>query len=301
MLRSLILVILFSAAASAAIWPDHLGKYERKSVKTTVNEDPMWTENGGEEAEEASYGQFEVLAQRYKDPTGAYSASLAMKERPLQAGNYLITCSGHCPKDLASLIDKLPKMTHAALPTLGHYLPPKNLIPHSERYVLGPAGLHAAAPQIPASAIAFEFGPEGALARYRTPAGEATLAVFSYPTMEMARQQAAVLEKLPDVALKRSGPIVAIVLAPGNQAAADRLLAAVNYQAALSSDDQPIPMVLKPQSAAQMILAIIALAGIVLGFCLLSGIAFGALRVLARKFGYSDAGTPFTTLHLSDK
>ncbi len=301
MLRSIILAGLFVASASAAIWPQRLGVYERKSVQPASSAETSAAENGLEETEQASYGQFMILAARYKDPTGAYAAALEMKDRPLQVGNYLITCTGRCPKDLSALVEKLPKMSHAALPTLGNYLPAKNLIPHSDRYILGPIGLEAAAPQIPASAVAFDFGAEAALARYRISGGEATLAVFSYPTMQMARQQAGVLEKLPGVALKRSGPIIALVLAAGNQAAGDKLLAGVTYQAALSSDDQPLPLVLKPQSAAQMVLAIIALAGIVLGFCLLSGLAFGAFRVLARRFGYSDAGVPFTTLHLSDK
>jgi hypothetical protein len=306
MLRSIILAGLFVASATAQIWPNHLGKYERKSVmpladKTPGPENSQTLEFGEEDMEQASYGQFMVLAQVYKDPTGAYAAALTMRDRPLQVGNYLITCTGRCPKDLPALVEKLPKISHAALPTLPNYLPAKNLIPHSERYILGPVGLQAAAPGIPASAVAFDFGAEAALARYRIAGGEATLVIFSYPTMQMARQQAAVLEKLPNVALKRSGPIVALVLADGNQAAADKLLSGLNYQAALSSDDQPLPLVLKPQSAAQMVLAIIALAGIVLGFCLLSGLAFGAFRVLSRRFGYSDAGVPFTTLHLSDK
>jgi hypothetical protein len=300
MLRSLILSILFIVSASAAIWPEHLGKYERKSVKPLVLNNGT-TEYGNDEAEEANYGQFAVLAQRYKDSTGAYASSLEMREPPLQVGNYLITCTGNCPKNLASLVDGLPKVSHAALPTLRNYLPAKNLVPRSERYILGAEGLRAAAPQIPASAVNFEFAPEGDMARYRTRNGEATLAIFSYPNMEMARQQAAVLEKLPDAAVKRTGPLVALVLAPGGQAAATQLLAQINYQATVSSDDQQIPLVIRPQTAAQMVLGILALAGIVLGFCLLSGIAFGAFRVVSRRFGYSDAGTALTTLDLGDK
>jgi hypothetical protein len=119
--------------------------------------------------------------------------------------------------------------------------------------------------------------------------------------MQMARQQAAVLEKLPDAAVKRTGPLVALVLVPGGQAAAAQLLGQIDYKATISSDDQQIPLVIRPQTAAQMVLGILALAGIVLGFCLLSGIAFGAFRVVSRRFGYSDAGTAMTTLHLSDK
>jgi hypothetical protein len=50
-----------------------------------------------------------------------------------------------------------------------------------------------------------------------------------------------------------------------------------------------------------MVLSILSLSGIVLGFCLASGLAFGAVRVVARRFGYSDAGTSLTTLHLGGK
>ena len=302
MLRSLILAVLFIASASAAIWPEHLGKYERKSVKPVASQvSASPDEYGREEAEEASYGPFAVSAQRFKDSTGAYAASLEIREPHLQVGNYLITCTGNCPKNLIGLVETLPKMSHTALPTLRNYLPSKNLVAHSERYILGPAGLQSAAPQIPASAINFEFAPEGETARYRTASGEATLAIFSYPNMQMARQQAAVLEKLPDAAVKRTGPLVALVLAPGGQAAAAQLLGQIDYKATISSDDQQIPLVIRPQTAAQMVLGILALAGIVLGFCLLSGIAFGAFRVVSRRFGYSDAGTAMTTLHLSDK
>jgi hypothetical protein len=279
-----------------------LGKYERKSVKPAVISDRASADEYGEdEKEQANYGQFEVVAERYKDSTGAYAASLAMAQHALQVGNYLITCTGNCPKDLAALVEKLPKMSHAALPVLRDYFPAKNMVPRSERYILGPVGLRAAAPQIPEAAAAFQFGTEGEIARYRTPHGEAILAIFSYPTLELARQQAAVLEKLPDAVVKRTGFMVAVVLAPGNQAAADQLLAQINYQASVSWDEQKTPLVIRPQTAAQMILGIIALAGIVLGFCLFSGLAFGALRVVARRFGYSDARIALTTLHLSDK
>jgi len=49
------------------------------------------------------------------------------------------------------------------------------------------------------------------------------------------------------------------------------------------------------------VLAIFTLAGIVLGFCLLSGLAFGGLRILLRRFGHSDAESPMISLHLTDK
>ncbi len=50
-----------------------------------------------------------------------------------------------------------------------------------------------------------------------------------------------------------------------------------------------------------MILAIISLAGLLLAFCVLSGLAFGAMLIIARRFGYSGAEGSLITLHLSGK
>jgi len=177
-------------------------------------------------------------------------------------------------------------------------LPPKNLTVGSKRYIYGPAALAQFEPRIPASAVAFDFSAEGQLAKYRTPKGEATLAIFSYPTPVMARQQLTELQKVPGAAAKRTGALVAMVFAPDQTA--DALLSQVNYQASISMDQVP-PLVLKPESAAKMLLAIISLAGVVVVFCALSGLAFGMIRVFARKFGHLGAHDALITLHLADK
>ena len=62
----------------------------------------------------------------------------------------------------------------------------------------------------------------------------------------------------PGCAVKRTGPLVALVLAPGGQTAAAQLLDEINYQATVSSDDQQNPLELRPQTAAQMVLGILA-------------------------------------------
>src|ERR1700680_2139390 len=177
--RILILAILFVSSACAAIWPEHLGSYDRRSVEASQ---VATDENGREAAEEADYGRFQVSATVYKDSTGAYAAWLEAEGKPLQVGNYLITCTGNCPKNLAQLAEALPRVSHAPLPALGSYLPTKNLVPHSQRYILGPAGLRQTVPPIPESAVAFQFGTEGAIARYRVlrnePKSEATVAIF---------------------------------------------------------------------------------------------------------------------------
>ena len=306
---ALIVFAFFLTSASAAILPPRLGPHNKANsspVQTSQNQQ-VWSEYGFVSAENASYGPFRLTLWQMKDPTGAFAAAQWLKSTDPGAsliGNYVYSCSGKCPPagQLQTWLSTLPNLSRASYPNLDAHLPAKDLVPGSKRYILGPASLAQFEPRIPATAVGFDFSPEAQLAKFKNPNGQLTdLALFSYPTPGIARQQAATLAKLPDAVVKRAGPIVAVALAPGNQTAADHLLSQIGYTATVSTDDQPLPLVLTPKSAGQMILAICTLAGIVLGFCLLSGLVFAAFRIVSRKFGYSDAGTPYTTLHLTDK
>jgi hypothetical protein len=55
------------------------------------------------------------------------------------------------------------------------------------------------------------------------------------------------------------------------------------------------------RNAAQMILSIFKLAGVIIAFCVLSGLAFAGFRVLSRKIGKEDARGEMITLHLERK
>jgi len=303
--RLILAIVLASLPAAATMWPDKLGGLDRKSSNEVAADQYTPDEYGREAAEQADYGLFQVTGVRYKDSTGAYAASLEASDHPIQVDNYLIACSGKCPTDLATLAKALPRISHAPLPVLKDYLPPQNKIPNSERYIMGVNGLHSNLPQITDSAVALDFGTEGESARYRLSKGEATLAVFSYPTLEMARQQAPAYEKIPGVVVKRTGSLVALVASAGSNQevdpeAAKKLLAQVNYRGAISFNE-PLPLVIKPETAANMILGIMTLAGYLLVFCLVSGLAYGAIRVVARRFGYSSAQESMTTLDLGGK
>jgi len=290
--RRLALALVFACSASAGIWPGQLGKYQLKSA-TAAGVDPQdrarLDELGFEASEQADYGAFQVIAQKFKDTTGAYAASLGPSPRPeSRVGNYVVSCSGNCPKDFPKLAGAaLPGLSQAAIPTLSGYLPTKGLIPHSERYIVGPVGLRENAPEIPESAVGFQFGTEGAVARYRTPRGDQ------------------ILEAIPNAVVKRTGPLIAVVLPPAGQAgtksdAAEELLSLVNYGGSVAWS-QPMPLIIRPQTMAQILVAIFMLAGVVIGFCVISGLAFALIRIIARKFGYSDAEGTMTTLHLGGK
>jgi hypothetical protein len=297
------------SAGNAAIWPEHLGQYERKSV--SVVDLPglpkaQLDEYGLDSVERADYGLFQVTAARFKDPTDAYAASLEPSGKgSIRVGNYLLTCQGRCPKDLAVLADSaLPHVSHGSLPTLGAYLPSKHVLPGSGRYILGPVGLAANAPEIPAPAALFDFGTEAEFTRYHVSGSNLTLVIFSFPTPSVARQQLPQFQKIAGAEVKRTGPLVAVVLgSPGTAEASSKLLNDIDYQGVVAENERPPakPLELKPETAGQMVLAILSLAGLVLGFCLLSGLAVGGTLRLLRKFGYSGAEGSFITLHLQGK
>ena len=303
--RSLILAALFVSSACAAIWPEQLGQYHRTSA-TAASAGFQWDEFGVEGVERANYGSFEVTASRFKDVTGAYAASLDPSAKgAIRVGNYLVSCTGRCPNNLAALADAgLPHVSHGSLPTLSGYFPAKSMLPRSDRYILGPMGLAADAPGIPAQAALFDFGTEAQLVRYQTPAGPVSLIVFSFATPSLARQQQPEFQKIAGAAIKRTGPIIAVVLGPAATAeAAAKLLENINYQGVVATNEAPPvkPLELKPETAGKMVLSILSLAGILLGFCLLSGLAVGGILRFARRFGYSAAEGSMITLHLEGK
>jgi hypothetical protein len=297
--RSLIIAVAFVSSACAAILPDRLGDYQRKSVSPVASGDKSaeFNEDGLEAAETDDYGAFQVTVARFKDVTGAYAAALgALVFR--RVGNYLVDCN--CPKSVEHLVDSsLPNVSQGSTPTLGAYFPPTGLIPRSKRYILGPEGLRGYL--IPASVVDFDLGTEGEIAQYRSPSGTLILAVFEFPTPSLARQQLPQFEKITGATAKRTGPLIAVSI--GSPAASAKLLSGIDYQAVVAMNEKPPdkPLELKPESAGKMVLSIFSLAGLLLVFCLLSGLAVGGILRLARKFGYSAAEGSMTTLHLEGK
>ncbi|HLJ44401.1 MAG TPA: hypothetical protein VKU01_00250 [Bryobacteraceae bacterium] len=301
MLRSF-LTLAFAATLNAAIWPAQFKDQQLKSEQPVPSAaGPLWQELGLEAASRADYGPFQATAYRFADATDAYAAWQDLFEsKAQQIDNYLVTCEGRCPSKADFQALTLPKRHHATLPTLGSYLPVKGLEPHSERYVLGPATLSAAAPEIPPALAVFQLGTEAQVATYRTPRSAEKLVLLSFPTPQLARQQAADLEKLPGAVVRRAGPIVAVVPGAQDAAAAKILVSQIGYQATVNWDEKPKPKV-TAQGIAQMILAIFELAGILIVFCALAGFAFAGYRLLGRKLGHQSADEPMILLHLMDR
>jgi hypothetical protein len=289
----LAVLVLFFIPVSAAAW--------RGARSVTPVEAPgnplLWKEFGLRSAEQADFGVRRITAFGMQDATGAVAASEWL-QGSISIGHMVLSCTGKCPAEAKEYSRFLSDAGSGSPPSLPAYLPRRDVIPGTERYVLGPVGLAEFAPGFPSAAVGWQFSPEGDLMHYRTPAGEAVLAVFSYPTPQIARQQADVWRKVNGAFVKRTGPLVAIAFGIADKNAAWGLLNQVNYEADVTMNEAAKKN--QAKSLANMILSIFALAGILILFCLVSGLVFAGGRVMLRRFGLTRAGEAMIALHLSD-
>lgn len=301
--RSLCLILLAGVLPlQAAIWPEQLWDLKRTGVKqVTVKDQAVWEEYGLDAAEQATYGegvkQFTATAYRLKDPTSAMAVMQWLNLPATRIGNYVLLFEGYkLTKQQQDILQiQLPRLDQASLPVLPDYLPKANLVPGSTRYVIGPAGLAAFEPRIPPSVAAFSMGAEGQLATYKTPAGDMNLAIFSYPTPQMARDRSAEFQKIPGAVVKRTGSFVVATIAPPNADEAEKLLAKVNYQANITWNEKVATKV--EGNMGDLILGAVKLIGLLVGFTLVAGLGYAGFRIAMRKWG-GGSDEEMVTLHL---
>jgi hypothetical protein len=304
----------------AGTWPDQLGGCAKRGSKPTpLAERALWDEYGLLQAERAEYAgcanRFQVEVYRFKDSTGAMAAfewqrpvdGRPSKLAPLSVEtrngallvyhNYLFRFTRWKPaaNDLPPFLGALRDVSQAPLPTLQDHLPAGNLVPGSERYVLGPAGLEKFESRVPPSVAAFHLGAEVCLAQYRTKSEPLKLAIFSYPTPQIARQRLVEFEKLSGAMAKRSGPLVTVILSPSDPDEAERLLSGVRYQANITMSER-VPTL--RDNPGDLIINIFMLIGLLLGVFLVVGLVFGFLK---RWLGWGSSKEAMILLHLDDR
>ena len=322
------LLLLIPTLTSAAIWPDALGAFHRTATKnvTPAANQALWDEYGFREGETAQYegdGQkFTASAYRFQDPTGALGAFEWMrpadsKPSPLAKlaaetsagsilvhGNYVLRFEGYHPASplLTTVIEGLKQVDNSALPTLVDYLPTQDRIPNSERYVEGPAALQIFYPGIPPSTAAFHLSAEAQVGSFQGapsgPAGDLKLAIFNYPTPQIARLQTAQFQQLPGAMVKRTGPLVAVILSPPNPDDAEKLLSLIRYQVDVTLDER---VNTRRDNIGNLVINAFVLIGILLCFALVGGLAFGSVRAFLRRGGRGEAADAMIVLHLQDR
>jgi len=322
-MAKLFVMLLLPIACFGGIWPDNFGAFHRTSDKPVVVSDrPLWDECSLQQAEQAEYEsdarKFTGTAYRLQDSTGALAAfdwqrpsdakpsalsKLAVESGDsvtLAYGNYLLKFEGYKPSvgEIGTLVQTLPKLEQSPLPALSSYLPDKELVPNSQRYILGPVGLDKFAPAVSPSTAAFHFGTEAQLGVFRVPSGDMRLAIFSYPTPQIARERIVDFQRISGAMAKRAGPLVAVVLSPPNADDAERLLAQIRYSPTITLDEH-VPGA--RDNIGNLVVNIFRLTGILLVFCLVAGLSFGGFRALFRRAGPSGDAEGVISLHLMDR
>ena len=320
----LILALVLPALSFASVWPDHVGAFHRAGAQpVAVSDRPLWEEYGLQQAEQAQYesdhGKFTATAYQLQDSTGALA--VYDWQRPATAkrstlgklaaetpdstimahGNYFLVFQGYKPTvaDINTLFQTLPRLDQSPLPALTGYLPEKRLVPNSERYVTGPVGLEKFDPGIPPSTAGFHLGAEAQLGTFQAPGGvEMKLAVFSYPTPQIARERLVDFQRISGAMAKRTGPVVAVILSPASPDEAERLLAQVRYEPNITWSER-VPTA--RDNIGNLVINAFQLIGILLAFCLVAGVSYGALRSFQRRGGPTGDHEAMISLHLRDR
>ncbi len=280
-----------------------------------------------------------VRAARFQDASGAYGAFTFYKSPQMQRekigdqgasfnervlfyrGDIVIDAqfdklSAMSAAELRDLSAELPPppANAAGLPGLPEYLPTKDYVKNTARYIVGPEALQKLGGPLSSQLVDFNAGAEVVLGDYATADSQARLALISYPTpqiamvhfraIESAKQQSAQGPPELDPATtfdKRTGPIVVVVSGPISKGDAKSLLSAVNYEADVTWNKNTYFS--RRDDPANFIVNVIYLCAILGGFAIISGVAFGGVRILARRlfpdrlFDRPDMG--IISLHLS--
>jgi hypothetical protein len=319
-MKFLLFALLLPSLAAAAILPDAIGAYQRGNTsKPAISDQPIWTEYGLKDSETAVYqngaAKFTATVWQLLDTTGSMAAfqwqqpvgakpSTAAKlavETPDSAllvyGNYLLSFTGYKPskEELDAVEAALHNVDFTALPVISSYLPSDGLVPNSERYILGPASLQKFAPGISPSLAAFHYGAEAQMGVFHNAKGDVPMAVFNYPTPKIAGEQLQAFQQLAGAMAKRSGPIVAVVLAPPDADYAEKLLSQIRYQAEVTADEY-VPT--QKDNIGDLVVNTFVLIGILLAFAVVSGFALGGFRALRRRARHGEEADAMITLHL---
>ena len=334
-------------ASRPTVLPKQFGGWQMAGAMKSSNEpsvtDPinpaLLKEYGFTDLESATYvrddgRKLTIKAARFNDASGAYGAFTFYRMRPMitetigdqgaslnervlfRRGNILVDAvfaklSAMSAAELRELASDLPLPpgTAADAPDLPAYLPRQSLVANSTRYVLGPLALEKLDAPITAEMADFNAGAEVVLGNYNSSGGEATLAVISYPTPQIAAEHLRRVDAARANTTnagpffdRRSGPIVAIATGPFSQSEAKALLASVNYDADVTWNENT--HFTKRDNLANLLVNVIILCGIILGFALVAGLAFGGLRVLAERLfperlHRRGQDVDFISLHLS--
>ncbi len=221
-------------------------------------------------------------------------------------------------RELAGLLPR-PSGNAGNLPPVLAYMPRRDYIANTEKYIEGPLAYSQASAPIDAALVDFSKGTEVVLGNYKVAGGQATLMVISYPTPQIAADHMRIMDaahsptqQQPGVASivdvgpffdKRTGPLLAVVSGPISQSEARALLSSVSYDADVTWNQNTFFD--KKNNIGNLLVNVILLCGILVGLMLVAGMAFGGLRIAIRtllpgKILDRPDQVEFISLHLEE-
>jgi hypothetical protein len=194
----------------------------------------------------------------------------------------------------------VPGGNSALAPPILSNLPRASLDGQTTHYAVGPAGYAGSGGVLPPELVGFDRGAEAVTANYTLPSGTATLTIIDYPTPQMAAAQEASIrdyvkagnqaqppwpKPLADadhasLEVRRSGPLVALVSGDAVPDESHKLLAAVHFDANLTSIPQPIES--EVAKTGKLLMGIAGLVIIGASAAILLGFFLGGGRALYR-------------------
>ncbi len=289
-------------------------------VPALTSGSPALVEYAWKSTESATYGngsqQISVVVFQMQDPSGAYGlysylrtpdmaranltdhSSISSDRALVLVGDLVLDIGGknlaESEPQLKALVATIePKAHDGALPMLGQYLPQKNMIERTDRYILGPQTLNELFPGGLGNSVGFQSHAEAELAHYRLSGRDATLLIVDFPTDQLASRQLAELQKnfnvnganqsggSPVLYAKRSATLLAIVSGASSQAEANTLLDQIQLETDRSWNEPTFQF--KEPSIGMMIVWSIIGAGTICMFALIAGISFGGLRLIVKR------------------
>ena len=326
------LTVLSIAVLGLVVWPAHAQQTLPTQVSgwtQTAGVPPVpalpagsgiLAEYGWRSTESATYGTasrgIEVVLFDMEDPSGAYGlysylrtpelaranltdhSSMSSDRALVLEGNLVLDIHG---PDLGKSMPQLralvaavePKAHDGTLPMLGAFLPQKNMIDRTDRYVLGPQTLNQLFPGGLGDSLGFQSRAEAELAHYRLAGHDAILLIVEFPTDQLASRQLVGLERSfhvndtgqaagsPMIFAKRSATLLTIVSGASSEAEANVLLDQIQLETDRSWNEPTFQF--KEPSIGMMIVGSIIGAGTICLFALIAGISFGGLRLVIKR------------------
>jgi hypothetical protein len=257
----------------------------------------------------------DVALYRMKDPSGAYGeysflrtadmpranlaehSSMSTSRALALAGNMVVDIHGNnLPKieaALKELVAHVAKQGHTGpLPWIGGRLPTDGMIQRSDHYILGPVALNEFFPLGADDWLGFSHGAEAESAQYQLGGKTMTLLLADFPTPQIASDELSRLEKKFDVNgsnaaggtplfAKRTVTMLEIVYGASTQAEAAPLLNQVESGTQVTWNEPTFQF--KEPTIEMMILGSFIGTGLICGFTLVAGLAFGGFRLVVKR------------------